>query len=89
MLAILFLFGLALHFSLLVSRLTDQSKMLAQKVALLEHDLRAQPESSGEDGADGPMAGTMEDLEDPVVADANPMVSDANPAAPDGSDARD
>ena len=81
-LAILFLFGMALHFSLLVSRLTDQSKMLAQKVALLEHDLRAQQESSGEDGADGPMAGTMEDLEDPAVADANP-------AAIDGPDACD
>jgi len=39
-LALLFLFALALHFSLLVSRLTDQSKMLAQKLALLERDLR-------------------------------------------------
>lgn len=37
--AIFFLFMMALHFSLLVSRLTDQSKMLAQKLALLERDL--------------------------------------------------
>lgn len=40
LLALLFLFIMALHFSLLVSRLTDQSKMLAQKLALLDHDLR-------------------------------------------------
>lgn len=40
MLAILFLSLMALHFSLLVSRLTDQCKMLAQKLALLERDLR-------------------------------------------------
>ena len=59
MLAILFLFLMALHFSLLVSRLTDQTKMLAQKLALLDRDLRkkerearaaAGPEGSG-DGA--------------------------------------
>ena len=48
LLALLFLFGLALHFSMLVSRLTDQSKFLAQKVALLERDLR-QREGSGGD----------------------------------------
>ena len=40
LLALLFLFGLSLHFSILVSRLTDQSKMLAQQLALLDHDLR-------------------------------------------------
>lgn len=40
LLALLFLFVMALHFSLLVSRLTDQSKILAQKLALLERDLR-------------------------------------------------
>lgn len=38
--ALLFLFVMSLHFSLLVSRLTDQSKLLAQKLALLERDLR-------------------------------------------------
>ncbi|MHB1413005.1 MAG: DUF2304 domain-containing protein [Thermoleophilia bacterium] len=46
LLALLFLFGLALHFSMLVSRLTDQSQFLAQKLALLERDLR-QRESAG------------------------------------------
>lgn len=40
MLALLFLSLMALHFSLLVSRLTDQCKVLAQKLALLERDLR-------------------------------------------------
>jgi len=45
LLALLFLFGMALHFSLLVSRLTDQAKMLAQKLALLEHDLRQEREA--------------------------------------------
>lgn len=39
MLAILFMFAMALHFSILVSRLTDQSKMLAQRLALLDHEL--------------------------------------------------
>lgn len=42
--AIGFLFVMAMHFSLLVSRLTDQSKMLAQKLALLEHDLNQEKE---------------------------------------------
>ena len=40
LLALLFLFGLALHFSMLVSRLTDQTKFLAQKLALMERDMR-------------------------------------------------
>ncbi len=48
LLALLFLFGLALHFSMLVSRLTDQSQFLAQKLALLERDLH-QRESAGGD----------------------------------------
>ena len=46
LLAIIFLFLMALHFSLLVSRLTDQSKMLAQKLALLDRDLRKEREQS-------------------------------------------
>ena len=45
LLALLFLFGMALHFSLLVSRLTDQTKMLAQKLALLDRDLRKEREA--------------------------------------------
>ncbi len=47
LLALLFLFGMALHFSLLVSRLTDQTKMLAQKLALLDRDLRKEREARG------------------------------------------
>jgi hypothetical protein len=50
-LALLFLFVMALHFSLLVSRLTDQSKMLAQRLALLERDLRKQGEAGAETAA--------------------------------------
>lgn len=52
-LALLFLFALALHFSLLVSRLTDQSKMLAQKLALLERDLRQATGAEGNKTASG------------------------------------
>lgn len=50
-LALLFLFALALHFSLLVSRLTDQSKMLAQKLALMERDLRQVEKTATDTGA--------------------------------------
>lgn len=59
MLALLFLFVMALHFSLLVSRLTDQSKMLSQRLALLERDLRRELDagekgSGGDEASDGP-----------------------------------
>ncbi|MBE0428401.1 MAG: DUF2304 domain-containing protein [Thermoleophilia bacterium] len=47
LMAMIFLFVMAMHFSLLVSRLTDQSKMLAQKVALLDRDLRKARKESG------------------------------------------
>lgn len=40
LLALMFLFAIVLHFSLIASRLTDQSKMLAQKLALMDHELR-------------------------------------------------
>ena len=46
LLALLFLFGITLHFSLLLSRLTDQSKMLAQRLALLDRDLRKEREKN-------------------------------------------
>lgn len=55
LMALMFLFVMAMHFSLLVSRLTDQSKMLAQKLALLERDLRdsqAEPRQPGAGSAD-------------------------------------
>lgn len=50
--AIGFLFVMAMHFSLLVSRLTDQSKMLAQKLALLEHDLNQEREEREQGSAE-------------------------------------
>lgn len=52
--AIIFLFVMALHFSLLVSRLTDQSKMLAQKLALLDRDLRKGQESRDKSAGESP-----------------------------------
>ena len=52
MLAILFMFAISLHFSMLISRLTDQSKMLAQRIALLDHELRRVRENR--DGAGEP-----------------------------------
>lgn len=54
LMALVFLFGMALHFSLLASRLTDQSKMLAQKLALLERDLRIVREKAGGQDIDAP-----------------------------------
>lgn len=50
LLAILFMFAMALHFSMLVSRLTDQSKMLAQRMALLDRELRKTREGAGASG---------------------------------------
>jgi hypothetical protein len=52
LLALLFLFVMALHFSMIASRLTDQSKMLAQKMALLERDLRKEREKPARVPAD-------------------------------------
>ena len=51
LLALLFLFVMALHFSLIISRLTDQSKILAQKLALMERDLRQARGQTGPAGA--------------------------------------
>ena len=45
MLALLFMFFMSLHFSMLVSRLTDQTKMLAQRLALLDRDIKKEHES--------------------------------------------
>ena len=45
--AIGFVLLLLLHFSAAVSRLSDQSKVLAQRLALLEERLRRQEQSSG------------------------------------------
>lgn len=40
MLAILFMFVISLHYSILISRLTDQTKMLSQQIALLDRDIK-------------------------------------------------
>lgn len=60
LLALLFLFVMALHFSLLVSRLTDQTKMLAQRLALLDRDLRQREQASRKAGED---SATQQSLE--------------------------
>jgi hypothetical protein len=44
MVAGLFVFIVLLHFSTVLSRLSDQNKSLAQKIALLEEQLRAKDE---------------------------------------------
>jgi hypothetical protein len=46
-----FVLLLLIHFSLVISRLADQNKVLAQKIGLLEHRLRRQ-EARGEAAAD-------------------------------------
>jgi len=40
----LFIIVVLLHYSTVISRLTDQSTILAQRLALLEHELRAAQE---------------------------------------------
>jgi hypothetical protein len=52
-----FVLVLLLHFSLAVSRLSDQSKVLAQKLAILEESAR-QPADSREEAADAEYAGS-------------------------------
>ena len=47
-----FVLVLLLHFSLAVSRLTDQSKVLAQRLALLEERLHRQEAATAERDAD-------------------------------------
>jgi hypothetical protein len=44
-----FVLWMLLHFSIAVSRLSDQSKILAQRVALLEERMRRQEESDADD----------------------------------------
>jgi hypothetical protein len=54
--AVTFVFVLAMlvHFSMTISRLSDQNKVLAQRLALLEHDQRA---LRAEGGAETPGSG--------------------------------
>jgi hypothetical protein len=46
-----FVLALLLHFSLAISRLSDETKVLAQQVARLDHELRSAP---GRDGSAAP-----------------------------------
>lgn len=55
-----FVLLLLLHFSLAVSRLTDQAKVLAQRLALLEERLRRQEEPTVPSAASGTPAGELE-----------------------------
>ena len=55
--AFAFVLVLLLHFSLAVSRLTDQAKVLAQRVALLEDRQRQQELAAESDGAEEPAHG--------------------------------
>jgi hypothetical protein len=57
---------LLLHFSSVVSRLTDQSDMLAQRHALLEERLRRQ-EQLAEDPALAVMRDAVDDQDDPAL----------------------
>jgi hypothetical protein len=41
LIAMLFVIVLLLHFSLVISRLSEENKVLAQKVAILEHDINS------------------------------------------------
>lgn len=50
MLALLFMFVMSLHYSMLVSRLTDQTKMLAQRLALVDRELRKAREARADSG---------------------------------------
>jgi hypothetical protein len=51
-----FVLLMLLHFSVTVSRLSDQNKILAQRVALLQQELERDREQSGAAAAPGPVA---------------------------------
>jgi hypothetical protein len=48
---ILFILAVLLHYSTVISRLSDENVLLAQRLALLEHELRAEPQRSEHAGA--------------------------------------
>jgi hypothetical protein len=54
--AFVFVLAMLVHFSTTISRLSDQNKILAQRLALLEHDQHAAPAHDGPepDDADQP-----------------------------------
>lgn len=66
--AFAFVLLLLLHFSAAVSRLADQSKVLAQRVALLEERLHRQEQAGGA----APAAHAAEDDVEPVAAGRAP-----------------
>jgi hypothetical protein len=47
---ILFILAVLLHYSTVISRLSDQNVMLAQRLALLEQELRSSPRASSVQG---------------------------------------
>jgi hypothetical protein len=61
--AFVFVLAMLVHFSITLSRLSDQNKVLAQRVALLEHELEQRP-------AARPEASSLQVTPDVVVADA-------------------
>jgi hypothetical protein len=72
--AFVFVLVLLLHFSLAVSRLADQNKVLAQRLALLEHEhdeLATKPEAEAEPAVD-PLAAELPRAEErpPALAAA-------------------
>jgi hypothetical protein len=60
--AFCFVLVLLLHFSSAVSRLTDQTKVLAQRLALLEERVRRNEAQTGEDGSDSELDQELERL---------------------------
>jgi hypothetical protein len=49
----LFILAVLLHYSTVISRLSDQNKILAQRLALLERDLEESASATNEPGAKG------------------------------------
>jgi hypothetical protein len=60
--AVSFILLLLLHFSVAVSRLTDQSKVLAQRLALLEERIRRREATGPLDGGGGGSRERVDDL---------------------------
>jgi cell division protein FtsW (lipid II flippase) len=54
--ALLFVLAVLLHYSTVLSRVTDQNVILAQRVALLELELRERASASAADGVAAPEA---------------------------------
>ena len=71
--AIMFVIAVLLHYSTVLSRLTDDNVLLAQEVALLRARLDSLERASGNDGrADREDVSTV-DVVEPVRSDADPV----------------